>query len=135
MTRAELDGALLRFGADLDRWPQKLAESARQLAAGDREAAAMLARSAAFEETVRAAIRPPPFGAAEIGRILAAAEAEEGGWTPTWRFWAASAGASLLSLAGGAMVMLATLPGRSDLDLALSLLGLAAGQGDLGGLL
>lgn len=135
MTRAELDAALLRFGADLDRWPQKLAESARHLAAGDREAAAMLARSAAFEETVRAAIRPPPLGAAEIGRILAAAEAEEGGWTPTWRFWAASAGASLLSLAGGAMVMLATLPGRGDLDLALSLLGLAAGQGDLGGLL
>lgn len=135
MTRAEFDAALLRFGADLNRWPARLAESARQLAAGDPEAAEMLARSAAFEDAVRAAIRPPPFGAAEICRILAAAEAEEGGWTPTWRFWAASAGASLLSLAGGAMVMLATLPGRGDLDLALSLLGLAAGQGDLGGLL
>jgi len=135
MTRAELDAALLRFGADFDRWPPRLAESARQLAAGDREAAEMLARFAAFEVTVRAATRPPPFGAAEIGRILAAAEAEEGGWTPTWRFWAASAGASLLSLAAGAMVMLATLPGRGDLDIALSVLGLVTGQGDLGGLL
>jgi hypothetical protein len=135
MTRAELDVALLRFGADLDRWPENLAESARQLAAGDREAAAMLARSVAFEETVRAAIRPPPFGAAEIGRILAAVEVEEGGWTPSWRFWVASAGASLLSLAGGAMMMFATLPRPGDLDLALSVLGLVAGQGDFGGLL
>ena len=31
--------------------------------------------------------------------------------------------------------MLATLPGRGDLNLALSLLGLTAGQGDLEGLL
>ncbi len=135
MTRGELDVALLRFGADLNRWPPRLAESARQLAAGDPEAAEMLAQSAAFEETIRAAIRPPPFGAAEIGRILAGAEVEEGGWTPSWRFWAASAGASLLSLAGGAMMMFATLPGGGDLDIALSVLGLVAGQGDLGGLL
>lgn len=135
MTRAELDEALLRFGADLDRWPQKLAESARQLMARDPAAAEILTRFAAFEDTIGAAIRPPPFGAAEIGRILATVEAEEAGWRPTWRFWTASAGASLLSLAAGAMVMLATLPGRADLDTALSVLGLVAGQGDIGGLL
>jgi hypothetical protein len=135
MTRAELDEALLRFGADLDRWPQRLAESARQLTARDPAAAEMLASFAAFEDTLGAAVRPPPFGAAEIGRILAAVEAAEEGWRPGWRFWATSAGASLLSLAAGAMVMLATLPGRGDLDIALSLLGLVAGQGDIGGLL
>jgi hypothetical protein len=135
MTRAEFDDALLRFGADLDRWPPKLAAAARTLLAGDTEAAGMLARSAAFEETLAAAVRPPSFGAAEIGRILAAAEAEEAGWRPTWRFWAASAGASLLSLAAGAMLMLSTLPGRTDLDLALSVLGMAAGQSGMGGLL
>ncbi|MGK9231702.1 hypothetical protein KXS07_08740 [Inquilinus limosus] len=135
MTRAELDDALLRFGADLDRWPQKLAESARRLLARDPAAAAMLARFAAFEDTVGAAVRPPPSGAAEIGRILAAVEAEEGAWRPGWRFWAASAGASLLSLAAGAVLVLATLPGRADLDMALAVLGLAAGQGDIGGLL
>jgi hypothetical protein len=135
MTRAELDEALLRFGADLDRWPQKLAESARQLMARDPAAVEILTRFAAFEDTIGAAVRPPPFGAAEIGRILAAVEAEEGAWRPGWRFWTASAGASLLSLAAGAMVMLATLPGRADLDTALSVLGLVAGQGDIGGLL
>lgn len=135
MTRAELDEALFRFGADLDRWPQKLAESARELMGRDPAAAEILTRFAAFEDTIGAAIRPPPFGAAEIGRILTAIEAEEGAWRPGWRFWAASAGASLLSLAAGAMVMLATLPGRADLDTALSVLGLVAGQGDIGGLL
>jgi hypothetical protein len=135
MTRAELDEALLRFGADLDRWPQKLAESARQLLARDPAAVEILARFAAFEDMVAAAVRPPPFGAAEIGRILTAVEAEKGVWRPTWRFWVASGGASLLSIAAGAMVMLATLPGRADLDIALSVLGLVAGQGDLGGLL
>lgn len=135
MTRAELDEALLRFGADLDRWPQKLGESARQIMARDPAAAEMLARFIAFEETLGAASRPPPFGAAEIGRILAAVETEEAGWRPGWRFWAASAGASLLSLAAGAMVMLATLPGSADLDIALSMLGLVSGQGDIGGLL
>lgn len=135
MTRAELDEALLRFGADLDRWPQKLADSARQLATEDPEAAKMLGRFAAFERTLSAAVRPPPFGAADIGRILAAVEAEEAAWRPTWRFWAASAGASLLSLAAGAVVMLATLPGGADLDVALSVLALVSGQGDLGGLL
>jgi hypothetical protein len=135
MTRAELDEALLRFGADLDRWPEKLAESARQLMARDPAAVEILTRFAAFEDTIGAAIRPPPFGAAEIGRILAAVEAEDAVWRPGWRFWAASAGASLVSLAAGAMVMLATLPVRDDLDIALSVLGLVAGQGDIGGLL
>jgi hypothetical protein len=135
MTRAELDEALLRFGADLDRWPRKLADSARRLVAEDAEAAEMLARFAALERTLGAAVRPPPFGAAEIGRILAAVEAEEAAWQPTWRFWTASAGASLLSLAAGAVVMLATLPGGADLDVALSVLALMSGQGDLGGLL
>lgn len=135
MTRAELDDALLRFGADLDRWPQKLAASARQLTARDPAATEILTRFTAFEDTIGAAVRPPPFGAAEIGRILAAVEAEEAGWRPGWRFWAASAGASLLSLAAGAMVMLATLPGSADLDIALSVLGLVSGQGDIGGLL
>ncbi|MGK9167053.1 hypothetical protein KXR53_12180 [Inquilinus limosus] len=135
MTRAELDDALLRFGADLDRWPPKLAESARRLLADDPEAVAILAKFVAFEEAVGDAVRPPSFGAAEIGRILAAVEAEEGAWRPGWRFWAASAGASLLSLAAGAVLVLATLPGRADLDMALAVLGLAAGQGDAGGLL
>ena len=135
MTRAELDEALLRFGVDLDRWPQKPAESARELMARDLAAAEMLTRFAAFEDALGAAVRPPPFSAAEIGRILAAVEVEEDAWRPTWRFWAASAGASLLSLAAGAMVMLATLPVRADLDIALSVLGLVAGQGDIGGLL
>lgn len=135
MTRAELDEALLRFGADLDLWPEKLAESARQLLARDPAAVEILTRFTAFEDTLGAAVRPPPFGAAEIGRILAAVEAEEAGWRPGWRFWAAGAGASLLSLAAGAMVMLATLPVRGDLDIALSVLGLVAGQGDIGGLL
>ena len=135
MTRAEFDDALLRFGADLERWPPDLAAAARQLVAGDGEAAGMLARSTTFEETLADAVRVPPFGAAEIGRILAATEAEEAGWRPTWRFWAASAGASLLSLAAGAMLMLATLPGRTDLDLALSVLGMAAGQSEIGELL
>ncbi|WP_343718445.1 hypothetical protein [Inquilinus sp.] len=135
MTRAELDEALLRFGADLDRWPRKLADSARRLVVEDPDAAEMLARFAAFERTLGAAVHPPPFGSAEIGRILAAVEAEEATWRPTWRFWAASAGGSLLSLAAGAVVMLATLPRGADLDIALSVLALVSGQGDLGGLL
>jgi hypothetical protein len=135
MTRDELDEALLRFGADFTRWPPDLAEAARRLAAEDRVAARMLADFRAFEQTVADAVRPPPFGAAEIGRVLGALDVPEDTWRPGAGFWIAGASASLASFAAGAAVMLATLSYDGVLDLPIALMGLATGQGDIGGLL
>ena len=67
MTREELNDALLRFGGDLERWPQPERDAARSLVRGDAVAAKMLSNFVAFEQTIAEAVRSEPFGAAEIG--------------------------------------------------------------------
>ena len=135
MTRDEFGEALLRLGANLERWPRSDAEPAKRLVAGDPVAAKMLADFTAFERTIADAVRPPHFGAAEIGAVLGALDAAEATWSPTPRFWLAGAGVSALSFVAGFAVMLAMLSAQGDSGLPLSLIGLAAGQIDIGGLL
>jgi hypothetical protein len=135
MTREELDEALLRFGADLERWPVETAQAARRLIAGDPEAAKLLTDYAAFEETLTQAVKPPLFGAGEIGAVLAARDRQDAAWWPSPRFLIAGAGISALSFAIGFMVMLTSLAAQNNLDVPLALVGLAVGQADLGGLL
>lgn len=135
MTRGEFDEALLRYGADLTWWPPREAEAARRLVAADREAAKMLADFATFEQTVADAVRPPPFGAAEIGRVLGALKEKEDTWRPGRGFWIAGASVSLLSFAAGAVLMVATLSSSGALDLALALAEAASGGGEIGGLM
>lgn len=134
MTREEFGEALLRFGAKLERWPRSEAEAARRLMQGDPLAAKMLVDHAAFERMIAEAVTPPEFGAAEIGSVLAALDDAET-WSPTPRFLIASAGASALSFAAGFAVMLAVLTSQGGADLSPSLIDLAVGQGNLGGLL
>ena len=135
MTREEFDEALLRHGADLTRWPPREAEAARQLVAADREAAKMLADFAMFEQTVADAVRPPPLGAAEIGRVLTALEETSDTWRPGRGFWIAGASVSLLSFTAGAVLMIASLSSSGALDLALALADVASGGGEIGGLM
>jgi hypothetical protein len=135
MTRDELGEALLRHGADLTRWPSREAEAARQLVATDRAAAKMLADFGKFERTIADAVRPPPFGAAELGRVLGALEDKEDAWRPGRSFWIAGASASLLSFAAGAVLMVATLSSSGVLDLALALAEAASGGAEIGGLM
>jgi hypothetical protein len=131
MTREELNEALLRFGADLERWPQPERDAARQLVRSDKAAAKMLSDFAAFEVTLAEAVRPAPFGAAEIGAVLSKLDSAEAGWRPTPKFWIASAGISALSFAAGVAVMLVVW----SQDISPSLMDLASGQVNLGGLL
>lgn len=135
MTRDEFDEALLRYGADLTRWSPAEAEAARQLVTGDREAAKMLADFGVFEETIAEAVRPPPFGAPEIGRVLTALEETDDLWRPSRGFWIAGASVSLFSFAAGAVLMVATLSSSGALDLALALADVASGGGEIGGLM
>ena len=97
MTREEFGEALLRFGAKLGRWPRPDAAAAKHLVAHDPVAAKMLADFSGFERTVADAVTPPPFGAAEIGSVLAALEESEESWRPSRQFWIAGIGASALS--------------------------------------
>jgi len=133
MTREEFSEALLRFGGNLDRWPQEARAAAQALVAADAEAARMLAEFSAFEQTVAEAVRPQPFGAAEIGAVLAAIGREEAAW-PTRGFWFLGAGASAVSFAAGFALVLFVVSG-SGLDLPLPLVGMALGDGNIGGLL
>jgi hypothetical protein len=135
MTRDEFDEALLRYGADFTRWPPREAEAARQLVAGDRDAAKMLADFRAFEDTIADAVRPPPLGTPEIGRVLASLDDTEETWRPGRGFWIAGASVSLLSFAAGAVLMVATLSSSGALDLALALVDVTAGGGEIGGLM
>ena len=135
MTRDEFDDGLLRYGADLTRWPPRDAEAARQLVATDRAAAKMLADFGAFEETIADAVRPPLFGPAELGRVLGALKQDEDTWRPSRGFWIAGASASLLSFAAGAVLMVATLSSSGVLDLALALAEAASGGAEIGGLM
>jgi hypothetical protein len=135
MTRDEFDEALLRYGADLTRWPPRKAEAARQLMAGDRDAAKMLADFSVFEHMIANAVRPPAIGAAEIGRVLGAIEAKNDTWRPGRGFWIAGASVSLFSFAAGAVLMVATLSSSGALDLALALGDVAAGGAEIGGLM
>lgn len=134
MTREDFSEALLRFGADLERWPGALARTARRLVASDPVAAKMLSDFAAFDRTVAEAVEPPPFGAAEIGSVLAALDDEETTWMPTRRFWLAGASASVLSFVAGIVVMLAVVTSQGG-AVPTSLIGLALGQADIGDLL
>lgn len=133
MTREEFGEALLRFGPNLERWPQAEAKKAERLVASDPLAAKMLVEFSAFERTVADAIEPPPFGAAEIGAVLAALDPPKETWWPAPRFWIASAGVTALSFAAGFLLIKAMI--NISPDLSLSIIGLAMGQADIGGLL
>jgi hypothetical protein len=133
MTREEFSEALLRFGGDFARWPQEEAKKAKQLIESDPLAAKMLADFSAFERTVADAVEPPPFGAAEIGAVLAALDRPPETWWPAPRFWIASAGVTALSFAAGFLLIKAM--SNASPDLSLSVIGLAMGQADIGGLL
>jgi hypothetical protein len=131
MTRDELNDALLRFGGKLERWPQPERDAARLLVKGDAVAAKMLSDFVAFEQTIAEAVRSEPFGATEISTVLARLDTAEAGWRPSTRFWIASAGFSALSFAAGFAAILMV----SSQDVAPSLMDLASGQVNLGGLL
>ena len=130
MTREEFGEALLRFGAKLERWPRVEASAAERLLKSDPLAVKMLA---AFERTVSGAVEPPPFGAAEIGKVLAALDRPKETWWPAPRFWIASAGVTALSFAAGFVLMLAMTEAAHDVP--AEIIGLAMGQADIGGLL
>ncbi len=132
MTREELNEALLRFGSDLERWPEREKEAASRLVASDRTAARMVADFTAFERTLADAVRPAPFGAGEIGTVLSALDASEAWWSPTPRFWIATASLSALSFAAGFAAMLVM---AASQDIPPSLIEFASGQANLGGLL
>ena len=131
MTREELNEALLRFGGDLERWPQPERDAALSLVRGDAGAAKMLSDFVVFERTIAEAVQSEPFGAAGIGSVLARLDTAEAGWRPTRRFWIASAGISALSFAAGFAAMLMF----SSQDVPLSIMDLASGQANFGGLL
>jgi hypothetical protein len=131
MTRDELGEALLRYGADPERWPERERMAAKLLVSGDARAANLLADFAAFEHTVADALRPAPFGAAEIGKVLARLDEVEAGWRPTPLFWIAGASISALSFAAGFAAMLCV----SAQEASPSLIDLASGQINFGGLL
>ena len=133
MTREEFGEALLRFGAKLERWPRVEASAAERLLKSDPLAVKMLAEFAAFERTVSGAVEPPPFGAAEIGKVLAALDRPKETWWPAPRFWIASAGVTALSFAAGFVLMLAMTEAAHDVS--AEIIGLAMGQADIGGLL
>lgn len=133
MTREEFSEALLRFGAKLERWPRVEASAAERLLASDPLAAKMLADFSAFERTVSDAVEPPPFGAAEIGKVIAALDRPKETWWPAPRFWIASAGVTALSFAAGFVLMLAMT--EASHDVPTEIIGLAMGQADIGGLL
>jgi hypothetical protein len=63
--------------------------------------------------------------------VLARLDAAEAGWWPSTRFWIASAGISALSFAAGFAAILMV----SSQDVAPSLMDLASGKVNLGGLL
>jgi hypothetical protein len=131
MTKEELNEALLRYGADLERWPEAKRQAARLLVDSDAAAAEILSDFVAFERTLAAAVQPEPFGAADIGAVLAALDADETGWRPTPRFWIVGAGISALSFAAGFAAMLLI----ASQELPPSLIDLASGQMNFGGLL
>jgi hypothetical protein len=135
MTREEFSEALLRFGADLGRWPKEGAQAARRLLDSDPDAAKILMDFTAFEQTLAQALKPPAFGASEIGAVLAARDRQDAAWWPAPRYVIAGAGLSVLSFAIGFAVMLTTLASQTSSDVPLAIIGLAVGQADLGGLL
>ena len=131
MTRDELNDAVLRFGGKLERWPQPERDAARLLVKGDAVAAKMLSDFVAFEQTIAEAVHSEPFGATEIGTVLARLDTAEAGWRPSTRFWIASAGISALSFAAGFAAILMV----SSQDVAPSLLDSCERTGEFGGLL
>jgi hypothetical protein len=133
MTREEFGEALLRFGAKLERWPQVERGAAERLLKSDPLAAKMLADFTGFERAVSAAVDPPPFGAAEIGKVLAALDHPKETWWLAPRFWIASAGVTALSFAAGFVLILAM--AEASHDVPAEIIGLATGQADIGGLL
>jgi hypothetical protein len=133
MTREEFGEALLRFGAKLERWPQVDRGAAERLLASDPLAAKMLADFTAFERTASDAVEPPPFGAAEIGKVIAALDRPKENWWPERRFWIASAGVTALSFAAGFVLILAMT--EASHDVPTEIIGLAMGQADIGDLL
>lgn len=132
MTRQEFGEAMLRYGADLDRWPEAEAEAARRLLDSDPDAAKMRAEFAAFEHTLTAAVKAPPFGTAEIGAVLAARDRQAASWWPAPRLVLAGAGVSALCFALGFVTVLAIAPPQ---DIPVPIIGFALGQEDFGGLL
>lgn len=134
MNHDELEQLLLRFGSDPSRWPPDRADAARRFAQRNAHAARMLAGFAEFDHLVRAAVRPPPFEARHAARVLAHLDAVEQ-WHPGSRFWLAGASATALSFAAGALAAWVVLPPPEDLGAALTAIGIAAGNGGIGGLL
>ncbi|WP_137392363.1 hypothetical protein [Rhodoligotrophos defluvii] len=135
MSRDEFEAALLRLGANFALWPDELRSQAQALVSEDPACAALLADFRAWERQLRAAVQPQPFGAADIGRVLSAVDAAEAGWRPGKSFWIAGASLSALSFVAGVVLMLQTLAPEDVLGVPLSFIALAAGQGDIGGLL
>ena len=70
MTRQELEDALDRHGADLQRWPEALRQEAAALIARDPSAARLFARAERVEALVRDAAEPIPIDSALVGRIV-----------------------------------------------------------------
>lgn len=135
MTLEELDQCLLRFGAHLDRWPRNQAEAARCLQATSPRAAERIARAAAFEHRLAAALQAPPFTSIDTERVLAHLDADTA--TPSWPprgFWLAGGGLSAASLALGILVALSTGPMPTEQTLPLSVIEIAVGHGDIGNL-
>jgi len=136
VTREEFDEALLRYGAGLERWPQDAAAAARRLVESDPVAAKMQIEAVAFERTVADAVQPPAFGASEIGAVLAALPETKQVWGVAPKIWlTGAAGVSVLSFVAGFLLMRASLASHDALGVPLTILGLAMGQADIGGLL
>jgi hypothetical protein len=135
MTLAEFEEHLLRFGSDLEAWPPFLANDARDLLAKDPGATRMLGEFISFDETVSQAVQAPPFGSASIGHVLSALDRDEEAWRPARRFWIAAATASMLAFFAGVGATVVGLHHDDAAALPVALLGIAAGQGNIGGLL
>jgi hypothetical protein len=135
MTREELENGLLRWGGDVSRWPLEHARAARILVERDAAAARFLSDFVATESELAEALVPPPFGAPEVGHVLAALDAEGEDWRPGRWFWIGSAAASAAAFSSGAAAVLLLFPSTAGLDVLLPILGIAAGQGSIGGLM
>lgn len=135
MTCEELEEKLFRWGAELRGWPADQAAAAQTLIDADPEAAQLLADFAAREGYIAEAVPLPSFGAPEIGNVLSRLDAEEENWGPGRRFWIASAIASAVAFSSGAVATLVLLPSMGGLDVLLPIIGIAAGQGNVGGLM
>jgi hypothetical protein len=116
MNREEFEDALAAHGADFARWPPRLAERGRALAARDRDAAARLDEAARLDALLADAVRPATVDAALVGRIIAGVDGGRAQTTaikPTGRLFA-WAGASMAVFLVAGFVLGTTTPWFSD---------------------